>query len=162
MSNLYELTEAYNELMLMEEDEAVNTTLECIEDDISVKVENICKLIKNTEADIAAIKKEEERLNAKRKSLQNRMDSLNNYLRECMEAMNVKKINAGIFNPVLPAGVPKLNIFDTEAIPQKYRLSKTETFVDKKSLLRDIKALNDGEHMPGVELVLTEPKVRIK
>jgi len=64
---LYELTGEWLSLMEMADDpeldeQAFQDTTEALEGDIDEKVENICKMIKNMEADADALKAEEKGL----------------------------------------------------------------------------------------------------
>ena len=69
---LFELTEQYQKLLSMVDDEcdiqAIQDTLEGIEGMIADKAESIAKLIKSIEADERAIKAEEDRLKARREA----------------------------------------------------------------------------------------------
>ena len=60
---LYELAENYNELLaLLDNDEAtaeeLADTLDAIEEDLNCKINSICKLMRNLEADENAFKEE--------------------------------------------------------------------------------------------------------
>ena len=80
MAKLYELANNYRNLTELidredvEQDLIQNALKEC-HGDIEEKVDNIVKLIRNTESDIEGYKAEEKRLNARRKSLENTVTS---------------------------------------------------------------------------------------
>ena len=82
---LYELTENYLNLQeLLENPEVpqdlITSALEQVGEELEVKAENIAKLIKTLEVDIAGFKEEEKRLSDRRKSLENRVKNLKEYL----------------------------------------------------------------------------------
>jgi len=91
---LYEIADEYRSLLLEAEFGEVNELtggyepsdplllekLNQIAGFLDVKVENICKIIKNLQADAEAVKAEEERLRARRKSLEARVEFLRKYV----------------------------------------------------------------------------------
>ena len=75
---LFELTENYKNILdLIENDdvpkEVVEEALNSLSDDISVKCENICKLIKTINGDIDTVSAEIKRLTDKKKALSNKI-----------------------------------------------------------------------------------------
>ena len=84
---LYELNEYWNNINELLEDaeseeqkEEFEKVLENINEEIEQKAENIAKVLKNLDANVEALKKEEERLGLKRKAIENNIKSLKNYL----------------------------------------------------------------------------------
>ena len=78
MVKLYELTDDFKQVQQMIEEghEGLEDTLESIELAIEDKLENIARLIKNIEGDIAAFKAEEKRLAERRRTLENEVKNL--------------------------------------------------------------------------------------
>ena len=81
MASVYELKNEFNTLWMILEDELVDDEAlvgawETATEDLSIKLENCCKYIKNEEAVIAGLKEEEERLNARRKAKENAIKRL--------------------------------------------------------------------------------------
>ena len=84
MAKLFQLSEAYRKLYeqvdeLLDNEEMTDDdldmfidTIKSIEDLIEVKIENINKLAKGWQADVDAYKKEEARLEKRRKALENK------------------------------------------------------------------------------------------
>lgn len=95
---LYELTDEYNALMQMLDDEtdipaeALADTLESITAEIEVKADNIACLLKNLDADITAIKAEEARLADRRKSKEAAYDRIKQYLSDELQKADLTKI----------------------------------------------------------------------
>ena len=95
---LYELTDEYKSLMQMLDDdtdipaEALADTLESIASEIEVKADNIACMLKNLDADIAAIKAEEARLAERRKSKQASYDRIKQYLSDELQKADLSKI----------------------------------------------------------------------
>jgi hypothetical protein len=160
--NLYELSSNYAQLVeLVENDEIeldmIADTLESIEDSIEVKVENIAKLIKNLEGEIEVFKKEEERLSSRRKTKENKVKWLKNYLLTSLELTKKDKIQAGTFTVRKQKNPPSIVIKDKSKIPEKFLIPQ-EPKEDKKAILE---ALKNGEQVDGVELAETTYHVRI-
>ncbi|WP_091014447.1 MULTISPECIES: siphovirus Gp157 family protein [Paenibacillus] len=169
MSKLYELGEKYrrfNDFVdvawddedLTEDDlQMYIETLEAIEDEVSVKVENIVKFMKNIEGDIEAFKNEEKRLEKKRKYLQNKFDGLKNYMQTTLEVSNIDKVNAGTFKVKLQTNPPSINIVDPKKVPDKYKTAQ-DPKIDSKALLKDVK---NGLKVEGAILVTDKKHIRI-
>lgn len=98
---LYELTADFAELFdefenLEDEDsqQAWFDTLDGIEQEFEVKAESIAVYIKELNAESEALKQEEDRLKARRKANDSRINSLETYLKNCMNQIGRTKINA--------------------------------------------------------------------
>lgn len=100
--NLYEVTGnliAVQNLLETDEfdEETLADTLEAVEGDYEVKLENYCKVIKNLEADVEALKNETKRLTDKKRSLENNIDRLKKAMFESMKQTNTSKVKGQVF-----------------------------------------------------------------
>ena len=154
MVKLYELTDDFKQVQQMIEEghEGLEDTLESIELAIEDKLENIARLIKNIEGDIAAFKAEEKRLAERRKTLENEVKNLKQYAEEQLKATGEKKIKAGTFTFAIQKNPPSVRITDEELIPKEYYVP-VDPKLDKTKLKN---LLKEGEKIPGVELVQGE------
>lgn len=148
---LYEITDAYLSLDEAEKTEDVIKVLDGIKDEFDKKAENTVKVIRNFEADIQALRDEEKRLADKRRSLEKKKKDLKEYLYFNMERMQVRKINAGIFDINIQKNPQSIKILDEATIPDKYKVASYK--LDKKTLKDDIK---NGVEIEGAQLVQTE------
>ena len=148
---LYEITDAYLSLDEVEKTEEIIKVLDGIKDEFDKKAENTVKVIRNFEADIQALRDEEKRLADKRKSLEKKKEDLKEYLYFNMERLNVRKVNAGIFDINIQKNPQSIKILDEATIPLKYKILTYN--LDKKQLKEDIK---NGAEIKGAELVQTE------
>ena len=158
---LFELTEQYQKLLSMVDDEcdiqAIQDTLEGIEGMIADKAESIAKLIKSIEADEQAIKAEEERLYARRKALENRRLSIKEYLQNQLISAGIDKLKGTMFTVSIQNNPPSVQIAEGAKVPEKYLIPQ-EAKVDKRALLDDLKA---GAVYEGIEMIQTRG-VRIR
>lgn len=159
---LYELTENYNNLLDLLENEEVpkemlEEALKSVEGDIEEKLENIAKLVKSIDVDIKGYKDEESRLAGKRKALENKQASLKAYIESSLIAIDKKKFKGKIFTLAIQKNAPSVNVVELMDIPKEY-LVYSEPTIDKKAILADLK---EGKEVPGAELKQSE-SLRIK
>lgn len=151
--NLYELSVAFQEVQNMDLDpEVMKDTLDSIEDAIENKAENIAKLIRNLESDVAAYKEEEDRLKTKRQATENKVKWLKTYLEDNMKLTGKTKFKSGMFNFSIQKNPASVNITDEKAIPEEFLIQQPPK-VDKTSLKEILKR---GIEVPGAELKQTE------
>ena len=158
---LFELTEQYQKLLSMVDDEcdiqAIQDTLEGIEGMIADKAESIAKLMKSIEADERAIKAEEDRLKARREALKNRRESIKEYLQNQLISAGIDKLKGTMFTISIQNNPPSVQIAEGAKVPEKYLIPQ-EAKVDKRALLDDLKA---GAVYEGIEMIQTKG-VRIR
>jgi len=156
MAKLYELTQNYNNLLELVDNPDVPTemleeSLNSIDDEIDTKAENIAKVIKSVESDVAGLKGEEKRLADRRKSLEGRIDNLKEYVEGSMRAVGKEKIRGKVFTLGIQKNAPSVDIIDEDVIPEQYFITKKE--LSKKDILV---ALKKGEEVPGAAVKQTE------
>jgi predicted nuclease with TOPRIM domain len=156
MAKLYELTQNYNNLLELVDNPDVPTemleeSLNSIDDEIDTKAENIAKVIKSIESDIAGLKGEEKRLADRRKSLEGRIDNLKEYVEGSMRAVGKEKIRGKVFTLGIQRNAPSVDVIDEDVIPEQYFVTKKE--LSKKDILV---ALKKGEEVPGAAIKQTE------
>jgi hypothetical protein len=169
MSKLYELSESFRKLSEMLEEALDNEeldadseqmfkdTLESIQESIEVKIENICKFMKNLDGDVKAFKAEEDRLNKKRKAIENKIDGMKKYMEEMLINAGIKEVKAGTFKVKFAKTNPSVEILNPKLVPEQYR-EKQEDKIFKAEILKDLK---DGKVIDGVKLVTDKQHLRI-
>ena len=128
MSKLYEIAEQYKALeeMLYDgetDEQVIKDTLEAIDMEFEDKADNYAKLIKGMRADAEILKKEEERIYARRKALENRASWLMGQLEENMRFVGKTKFKTPLFsfNIQKNGGKQPLEITENLAdIPMKF------------------------------------------
>jgi hypothetical protein len=106
MSTLRELSENYQELLHLLEDEDINTdtiqclidTLEAVDGEFEVKAENYYTIIQCLQGYIFDIKEEEKRLSARKKHFENRVSFMKNSLMDAMKLTGKTKFQTPLHN----------------------------------------------------------------
>lgn len=165
MSALYEITGQFKELVKLQEtaDEdmavAIHDTMAGIEAEFNDKALAVSHVILNFDADVAALDREIERLQERKRLVTNRQREIREYLRENMEAAGMTKISCPLFTITLAKGREVVVVDDENAIPDELMRVKTEIAPDKAAIANKIKA---GEVVPGCHLERGASSVRIK
>lgn len=150
---LYEITEELLEAANHEGDELteqeLHQRLNNLAMDFSDKAEGITRLIKNIDAYANAADEEAKRLQAVKKSAQNRAQWLKRYLQDNMRALELTKLQAGVFRLGIQKNPPRVVVDDPGQIPMEYAEEITELRIDKNALKS---ALQEGQQIPGVHI----------
>ena len=158
MARLYDIAERYRALEALLEDEFVDSSmlmdaLSQVDDEFNEKVKNICCLLKDAEYRCNYMKLEEDRINKKRKILENKIQNLKLYIDANMKLKGTRRVEAGTFTITVRKNPPKVEVVEFTDIPDRFIKSKTEYSVDRKGILEAIKS---GEEVSGVQLIQTE------
>lgn len=160
MVKLYEIANEYAELANSDMDaEMIADTLEGIEGEFSDKAEQILAIIKNEQAQEAALKAESKSLTERAKACAARVENLKSYLSSSMETMDFKSLNAGIHKLTVRKGVQSVQIDDPEKLPPQFVEYKTEIKADKNLIKEKLKL---GESVEGATLVTGKSTLLIK
>ena len=157
--NLYEMTVAANQLydLLTSgeiDEQTFNDTLQAM--GTEEKLESYCKVIRQLEADAEMLKAEKERIENKKKTVDNSIGRMKKAVIEFMKASGSTKSTAGTFTVALSTS-KATKIVDESLIPKKYFI-KQEPKIDKNAILEMLKS---GATVKGCELQINEG-VRIK
>ncbi len=152
MSNLYELTNDYLQILSMLEDpeldpQTLADTMEGIEGEFEIKAENYAKVMKNLEGDILAIKTEIDRLTSKKKALENNIKNMKSTLQTAMETTGKTKFKTELFSFNIQKNAPSVVIDEQyiENIPEEF-LKYKDPEIDKTAIKE---ALKNGAILRG-------------
>ena len=98
------------------------STLEAVQGEYEAKLEAYCKVVKNLEADMEALKAEAKRLSDKAKVLENNRDRLKKAMFDSMKATDIPKVKAGVFTVAIQKNGGKLPVIvdvDTAYLPKE-------------------------------------------
>lgn len=159
--NLYELTEAYNALIEIDDIDPCDFAfaLDTINGELDDKLCSIGRLVRNLEAECAGIKCEEERLAKKRKAHESKIDRLKEYVKSAMLATGRTKASDGIITWGIQKNPASVQIDGTAAIPHELCRYTPESWTPDKKLIAE--KLKSGEAVDGCTLIQTEG-VRLK
>ena len=165
MANLYELSNDYIKLQeLLEEGdldpEMLEEAMQYTKEELSIKFENYCKVIRNIENNIAGLKAEEDRMSARRKAMENNIKNMKARMLDAMVTTDTKKIDGELFTisrQKNPASVV-MDVNYIEDVPEKY-LIEQDPKIDKKKLAEDLKA---GVGLDGIAHLEQGEGIRIK
>lgn len=164
MPNIYEITGDIRKLWdLMEEgeldDDMIFDAMMNSQEELAIKLEGYCKWIKNMESEVEAIKAEEKRLAARRKTLENTIERAKKAMQYAMDVAGEKKVKGKLFSISLqnnPASVV-LDEQYMENIPEKYLIHKTD--INKRLMAEDIK---NGVDLEGLAHLEQSEGIRIR
>ena len=143
MSTLYELTEAYQELLSMALDpdtdpEALADTMEAIDGEIEVKADGYAKVMKTLDADVSAIKAEIARLTERKKSIETNIDRMKRALESSMRATGKTKFKTSLFSFNIQKNPASLKIDNPDRIPAEFLIPQ-DPMIDKVGIKMELK-----------------------
>lgn len=134
---------------IYENQEELDKAIDAISFDLDTKIENIGCFIKNLESDVEALKKEEDNLKARRKSAENKIESLKKYLNGYLQAVYPNDDDRRKWkfkSPKVVLGYRKsttVEIPNIDALDKEFLKVKTEVAPDKTAIKDAIKSGKD-------------------
>ncbi len=157
MANIYELTADIQLLWnLMEngeiDDDTLINAMQNSQEELSIKLEHYCMFIKNMEADVKAFKEEEQRLAARRKTLENTIERAKKAMQYAMDVAGEKKVKGKLFSISLQNNSPKVVMDEQyiENIPEKY-IKYAEPEINRAMIKEDLQSGVDLEGLAHLE-----------
>jgi len=126
---------------------------------LEVKAGNIGLVKARLESDIEYYKVIEESARARRKTTENTIERLKNYLRDCMKTADMKSIKGDLFSFSLVDGRVKTVVENKNALPFDY-VDVIEVIQPKTDAIKA--ALESGKEIPGAHLERGEDYVMIR
>ena len=164
--SLIEITGQYRELLEAIADpttelnaSSANDTLDAIQLSFNDKAVAVSNVIRKTDTTLDAIDAEIERLRARKTVINNKKQSVIDYLKRNMAASGIKKIECPLFTITLAKGRDIVNVFDQQALPDDYLNVKTTITPDKPAIAKALKA---GDEIAGARLEKSAESLRIK
>ena len=157
-NSLFNITERYiNILELCENPEVTPEMLEealkSMDGELNDKLENICAFIKSLDGDVAVIDNEIARLQARKKTINNKISSLKDYMENCLRMLELRKVKTSLNTISIQKNPSSIEILDETLIPEEFKSVETVTKIDKKALL---KAVKETGEIAGVSLKTSE------
>jgi hypothetical protein len=159
VANLYELMDDYAALQLAFDDDATDEQLagllDAMEDskgELRVKVDNICRLLRNAETEVERFKGEEKRLAGRRKALENKGKKVREWLKSSLDLLNVDKVVTNVFEVKIIEQGLAIVVVDEDKVPQAFLRVKTTSAPDMEKISLAYK--EDGEIVAGCDVVM--------
>lgn len=131
--------------------QTVIDTLESIQGEIEVKADAYAKIIRTLEGQVDAIKKEEDRLSQKRRSLETNVKNMKLSLERAMIAMDNKKFKTTLFSFSIQKNPATLVIDKPDEIPEQFLIPQNPKVDNAK-----IKELLKTQELPYAHLSYSE------
>lgn len=142
MSNIFDLSTDYKQVYDMisqgEDSEVYLDTLDSLNDSIEDKADGYSAIIKSLNGDNEIIKKEIERLQARKKANENGIRNMKDNLQVAMEMTGKTVFKTATNSFGIQNNPPKATVTDESKLPKKYYVEQ-EPKLDKKLLLDDLK-----------------------
>jgi len=164
MTQLYKLSEQHRELQDMVSSgdmslDELKDTFDGLGGEFNEKAISLVHVVQNMDSDTSEIDTEIKRLQARKKAITNRQDSMRDYLRTNMEASGISKIECPLFSITLAKGRDLVVIDDQDQIPDEYIEVSVVQKPDKREILAKLRA---GEDIPGARIEKSKTSLRIK
>lgn len=150
--SLYNLVGSYNQLWNQIEEmdlDALEDTLQSIEDAIEVKAENYAYMMRMMDAEAEVIKAEEKRLADRRKAVENRKERLKANLENGLLMAGIDKVKTPTVTVAIQNNPPSVQIEDEDLVPEQFVTVEIIRKIDRKSILQ---ALKDGDLIEGCSI----------
>lgn len=143
MSTLYQLTDAYQELLSMALDpdvdpEALADTMEGLEGEIEAKADGYAKVMRELRAVADARKAEAKRLTDGAKSIEANIDRMKSALEAAMRLTGKTKFKTALFSYSIQKNPPALKIDMPDRVPAEFLIPQ-EPKVDSAAIKRELK-----------------------
>ena len=145
LPSLYEIKSEYVqalEQLTDLDDEAVVDTLDALKGELEVKATSVAAYTLSLDATVKAMKEAEKRMADRRKSLENKMARIKEYIKDSMEDARIFKIETPEMKLSISKNPAKVEVIDEELVPDEYKNEKVTVVLDKKKLKAALN--NDG------------------
>ena len=150
--SLYRMTQELDDLIQIDDPtQEQEFMIRLFSKGIKKKAEKIGKYIALLSSQAEVFKKEETRIQARRKALENKAARLKEFVKSAMVDSGNMKIEAGTWSFTIRPTQGSVNIIDENLIPATFKQVETITTIKKAEILATLKDFPEG--VPGAELL---------
>lgn len=167
MSNLtlYNITNKFVDLIDKAQEgelteEEYNELGEELAKELQNKSSNIIGYIQNSKSLLDAMKAEETRLSDTRKAGENKLDKFMQYVKECMERLDLKEIPTELGSLKINKNPMSVEIENEEEVPEEFKTIVQTTKINKTAIKNHFK--ETGEIIPGIKIIDDKTTLKIK
>jgi Siphovirus Gp157 len=159
MKPLYELVTQHRELAALDpeecDEEALRTTLEGLQGEITLKATSVAAYIRNAEIFADSVEEAAKGLQERAKRVRSRTEWLKSYLLGCMKLSGITKIQSVEFTVAVRKNLAAIHIEPDAVIPEDFMVypPPPSPHPDKRALK---KAIEEGQEIEGVRLEQSE------
>lgn len=163
---LYELTNDYQNLLEMAEDPDIDPvvladTMDAIEGEIEIKADGYARIIRQMEADAAALKAEADRITNRRRVIENNIRTMKNRLEDAMIATGKVKFKTELFSFGIQKNPARVVIDDPTKIPAGFLIPQ-EPKIDTAAIKNSLKDADEQSFWEGVAHLEQDSSLRIR
>lgn len=145
LESIYDNTEDGNGEIAPEQSER----LAAISGELNGKVDACCRVLRDLEATQKCCKEEADRLANRARAVGKNAEWLKGYVKQCMEAAHVDKIDAGPFRVSIRNSPPSVEVFSLDEVPHEFDMPQ-----ERRVALTTIKTrIQAGQEVPGARLI---------
>ena len=160
MTQLYKIANSFAELANSDlPAEMIGDTLEGIEGEMEMKVEQCLAIIKNEQAYSAALRKEAAKFDERARQAESRVERLKTYISESLSTTGKSTLKAGVHQVTVRSGSKSVEITNVDDIPVDFVKYDTTVTPDKAAIKKQIEA---GFQVPGATIKIGKPSLIIK
>lgn len=162
---LYNITNKFVDLMNKAQEgelteEEYNELGEELAKELQNKSSNIIGYIQNSKSLLDAMKAEETRLSDMRKAGENKLDKFMQYVKECMERLDLKEISTELGSLKINKNPMSVEIENEEEVPEEFKTIVQTTKINKTAIKNHFK--ETGEIIAGVKIIDDKTTLKIK
>lgn len=163
---LYELSQEYLTLLTLAEDpdvdpEILADTMEGIDGEIEDKADGYARIIRQMEADAAALKAEADRITNRRRTIENNIRTMKNRLEDAMIATGKVKFKTELFSFGIQKNPARVVIDDPTKIPAGFLIPQ-EPKIDTAAIKNSLKDADEQIFWEGVAHLEQDASLRIR
>lgn len=163
---LYELSQEYLNLLTLAEDpdvdpEILADTMEGIDGEIEEKADCYARIIRQMEADAAALKAEADRITNRRRTIENNIRTMKNRLEDAMIATGKVKFKTELFSFGIQKNPARVVIDDPTKIPAGFLIPQ-EPKIDTAAIKNSLKDADEQIFWEGVAHLEQDASLRIR